>query len=302
MTNLTKQQIDEIVNSIENNPEQAIDEVDNRDYSYSDIYWDLWSEESEFNKKLVAFLRKGQYDNVLDFLRDKLIIQNQGADAATKLSCTRQGMVNIENAQNLIEYGIAGLKYVQRNAKERRVAYEQWRYERYGIKPRTKWASLQSAVDESKNLGHIDGYAKVYSVEETIQAINRLHFIYTWSSNGDRRHTVKTWVYRKRSDNKFVGHAFVWAFAYDLEGKFFRACNSYGPENGFFKIPFSEWSGMYSRYAIIDKVDAAFIAYKQEKELARQRVIDQGISNGKDGGQPVTREQLRVMLYRQFGQ
>jgi len=250
---------------IDNSQDQAIDEPDFRDYEYTEIYWDIAGTpvESEFNKKLRLALSKEKFSDAISYLQSKQQIENQYTDQETKKSCTRQGIINVVNSQNLLKYLVEDLDYTHLSAKPMRLEHEEWRYKLAWVEKWTLWSSLQSALQQAKDKNHTAWYAKAMTVNNAIDAINRQHFIYTGSNNGNWSQIWAGWMYKRRTDWKIVWHAFAWAVAYDLDRQFFWAIDSSWRK--FFKIPFSEWNTLYTRYAIIDRDDEKLAKYKASK-------------------------------------
>lgn len=229
-------------------PNAAIDAPSDRDFEYSEV---------PFGAEEVKRI---------PFPRDRLVIQNQAADPLMYMSCTRQGICHINNWQNILE---GDTQWRGALLTDPRVLWE----ERIETRPSVKSLgdTLQAAMDQMLARKLIAGYARVNTVEEMIDAINRGHFIYTGSKEGDWRYVRETKKYRKRLDGGFAGHAFAGAVDYDLNTREFIAINSYWPNNGYFSIGFDQIDQLYSKYAIADARDelavAAFLALKKKKQL-----------------------------------
>jgi len=229
-------------------PNAAVDIPSDRDFEYSEVPFG------------------GDPIQRVKFPRDRLVIQNQGADSLMFMSCTRQGICHINNAQNILE---GDSQWRGALFTDPRVLWE----ERIEVRPSVKTLgdSLQAAMDQMLAKKLIAGYAKVNTVEEMIDAINRGAFIYTGSKEGDWRYVRETKKYRRRLDDGFAGHAFAGAVDYDLEKREFIAINSYWPNNGYFTISFDLIGELYSKYAIADARDElavqAFLALKKKKQL-----------------------------------
>lgn len=127
--------------------------------------------------------------------------------------------------------------------------------------------SLQSAMDQMLAKKLISGYARLNTIEEMFEAIDRGAFIYTGSKKGDWKHVRDFKVFREADSG---GHAFC-CVDYEKSKKVFKGVNSYGPNNGFFDIPFDLLGLLYSKYAIYDARDElaveAFLALKRKKQL-----------------------------------
>lgn len=185
-------------------PNAAVDIPSDRDFEYSEVPFG------------------GDPIQRVKFPRDRLVIQNQGADPLMWMSCTRQGICHINNAQNILEADAQNRSPI---FTDPRVLWE----ERIEVRPSVKTLgdSLQAAMDQMLAKKLIAGYAKVNTVEEMIDAINRGAFIYTGSKEGDWKYVRETKKYRQRTDGGFAGHAFAGAVDYDLEKREFIAINSY---------------------------------------------------------------------------
>lgn len=262
---------------IENNPKQALDQPDPRDYQYTDIYWSFagTTPESDLNKKLRLALAQNKFAKAIDYLDRHQIIENQYVDEDTKKSCTRQGIVNVYNAQWLLQYLIEWIDdYEHISAKPMRMEHEKRRYDKYWIEYWSLGSTIQSALQQAKEWKYLAGYADAPTVNDAIDAINRLHFIYTGSNNWLWSAIGVKWTYKRRTDWKRVWHAFAWAVAYDLEWKFFWGIDS--SWRRFFKIPFREWNTLYTRYACIREDDDKLRAYKEaRKKEANKKVYKQ---------------------------
>lgn len=199
------------------------------------------------------------------FPYDKFVIENQGADPLMYMSCTRQGICHINNAQNILE---AEAQNRQPIVTSPRVLWE----ERIAVRPSVKTLgdSLQSAMDQMLEKKLISGYTRLTIIEQMFEAIDRGAFIYTGSKEGDWKYVREQKVYRDRTDGWIAGHAFCYV-DYDKSKKVFKGVNSYGPTNWFFDIPFDLLGSLYSKYAIYDARDElavqAFLALKKKKQL-----------------------------------
>lgn len=199
------------------------------------------------------------------FPYSKFVIENQGADPLMYMSCTRQGICHINNAQNILE---AEAQNRQAIFTSPRVLWE----ERIAVRPSVKTLgdSLQSAMDQMLEKKLISGYTRLTTIEQMFEAIDRGAFIYTGAKEWDWKFVRENHVYRDRTDGWFAGHAFCYV-DYDKSKKVFKGVNSYGANNGFFDIPFDLLGSLYSKYAIYDARDElavqAFLALKKKKQL-----------------------------------
>ena len=106
------------------------------------------------------------------------------------MSCTRQGLANITNGNNLIAQG----------AQEFLLGKNKW-IEAVLKKPRIKDEGdyLQNALKQFLDDGLISGYYVVTGKEEHMQAIDKGHFIYSGSNNANWTKVRDEKVYRLRS-------------------------------------------------------------------------------------------------------
>lgn len=200
------------------------------------------------------------------FPYDKFVIQNQGLDPLMYMSCTRQGITHINNAQNIIEAEAQNRSPIYTDP---RVLWEERIAERPSVK--VLGDSLQSAMNQMLAKKLIAGYAKVNSFEEAVEAIVRGAYIYTGSKDWDWKHVRDFHVYADRTDGWSDGHAFCAVDFQNDSKKALKGVNSYGQNNGFFDIPVEMLGSLYSMYAIYDARDelavAAFLALKKQKQL-----------------------------------
>lgn len=110
------------------------------------------------------------------FPYDKFVIENQGADPLMYMSCTRQGICHINNAQNILEAEAQNRQPIYTNP---RVLWE----ERIQVRPSVVnlGDSLQSAMDQMLEKKLISGYTRLTTIEQMFEAIDRGAFIYTGS-------------------------------------------------------------------------------------------------------------------------
>lgn len=224
-------------------PNWAIDLPSERDFLY---------EEVQFGADTIVPVK---------FPYEKLVIQNQAADPVMLMSCTRQWICHINNAQNILEAERMNRQPLVINVKEL------W-LERITERPSVQSLgdSLQSAMDQMLAKWFIAGYAKVLTVEAMISAIERGDWIYTGSKDGDWKAVRDRKVYATWWDN---GHAFC-VVDVKKDKKMFVWINSYGANNGYFEIPFDLVGSLYSKYAISDARDEMAVrAYLELKKKMR---------------------------------
>lgn len=251
----------------------VIDIPDERDYPYE-------------------MLVGGEYKNV-EFPRDILIVQNQWAQPLTKMACSRYGMAHIANGQNILLDKWQPYQWI-----------DLWKsYLEINPQAETSGATLQSALKQAKDTKIISWYAVVKTIDEAKQAIDRGHFIYTGSSNGDWVSVRDKKIYALRTDSRIVWHVWV-IIGYDDTG--FIAINSYGQNNGYFSLPYNLFDTTFTKYAIIPTQEIDTIL------LYKQRIMDgisiesaktaftNGFWNGERPKDTVTREEAAAMVERAF--
>lgn len=228
-------------------------------------------------------------DKTKTFPKDLLNVPNQGIDPKTTMSCTRQGLANITNGNNLIS------QWTQDSLLAKRKWLE--------AVDRSPWISatgdyLQNALNQFKEDKLIAGYYIVSGKDAHMSAIDKGHFIYSGSNNGDWGNVRDKWIYAIK--NPSSGHAYVKGVEYNDKGLI--GLNSYGIDNGFFLLPWELCDTTFTSYAIIDFDDEeAILLYKKqlmEKEI--QEATDFGIFNGKDLDSPVTRSECARMVLRAY--
>lgn len=187
---------DEILNAI-------VDTPDERDIPYRDLV-----------------LVGGSTADKVVFPMDRLIIQNQAAQDITSMACSRYGATHIINGQTLLtedKQDLQGIdlwkRYLEKNPSA----------ERNG-------ATLLSALDQAKKEGLISAYGTIDTVELAIEAIDKGHFIYTGSNNGDWISVRDKNLYALRTDSQIIGHCWV-IVNHKKDEKKLIAINSLGQEN-----------------------------------------------------------------------
>lgn len=258
--------------TILNIPDWAQDRPSQFDYTASDLEWLLWAVEQ-----------------ILPFPQDLLKIFNQWADADTYYSCTRQWLANITNGNNLIFQA----------SQDILLAKNEW-IKAYNANPWIKNAGdyLQNALKQFVDDKLIAGYYIVKGKQEHMDAIDKGHWIYSWSTNGDWNSVATDGVYKIKTPSS--GHAWVKWIAYD--DTWLTGINSYGQENGYFTIPWDLCDTTFTSYWILDFVDeSAILAYKQKLNMEQvQKMVDLGITNGKDLEKPILRREAIVMIARLY--
>ncbi len=107
-------------------------------------------------------------------------IENQGAQHVTRMACTRYGLVHVVNAQNDHVSMVTAQPYEYLNP------IPVWtEYLKENPAAESEGATLQSALDQLKAAGHITGYVRCDTEEETKRNIAMGRLVYTGSANGD---------------------------------------------------------------------------------------------------------------------
>lgn len=253
-------------------PNACIDNPSIFDYKASDLEWLLWAAEE-----------------VLPFPKELLEIFNQWADKDTLMSCTRQWLANITNGNNLIYQG----------SQDIMLAKNEW-IKAYNKNPSIKanWDFLQAALNQFVADKLISGYYTVSWKQEHMNAIDKWHWIYSWSNNGDWTSVANDWIYKLKTPSS--GHAMAKWVEYDDE--WLIGINSYWKKNWFFKIPWELCDTTFTSYAIIDyKEESAILAYKHKLNMETvQRAIDLWITNGQSLESPVLRRECIIMIMRMY--
>lgn len=183
--------------------------------------------------------------------------------------CTRYWLWHIINAYNITEREKQWDIFTQIDPLEpwNRFCSQRWYY--------NTGSSLQSALDQWKKELYITWYIAVNDVEKAKLAIDKWLYIYTGSSNGDWTTTKKTGTYTKRTDWKFVWHA--WNIIDRDSIKWFKCTNSYWPDWGkekwFFWLPYDMWDETYTKYIIIDKDDTGYFNMKKNIIKAKELLM-----------------------------
>lgn len=244
------------------------DEPDDRDYIYEELFWAV-----EITKKVA-------------FPKDRLIVQDQSSDQRTRMACSRFAGIHIHNAQQIIEHW---------PTVEQVMAKEIWEmYLGENAKAEKEGATLQSILNQLKKLGFIEWYAKCTTDETRKQAIDKGHWLITWSLYGDWTYVRDYKVYRERADGRKAWHLFD---GVGYNDKWRECLNSFWPNNGYFLIPYEYTKSLYSTYAIIDKDESGVLqAYKD------QLLLDEGerlwIRNWNNPKANVSRADAVLMLMR----
>jgi hypothetical protein len=111
------------------------------------------------------------------------------------MACSRFGASHAVNAQNKAVFEKDGMRYAEMNPEV------MWgNYLKINAAAEKQGATLQSALNQYKDLRLITGYAKVSTIEEMKDAINNIRPILTGSQNGDWYYVKTEKKYRLRTD------------------------------------------------------------------------------------------------------
>jgi len=224
-----------------------------------------------------------------DFPIELLEIFNQWADKDTLMSCTRMGLANITNGNNLLD----------QNAQDVLLGKKEW-LKAIAKNPKIKeWGDyLQNALKQFVKSRLASWYYVVSTVDEHKQAIDKGHFIYSGSNNADWASVREKKLYALKTPSSW--HAFVKGVAYNET--WLIGINSYGQNNGFFTIPWELCNTTFTSYAIVDFVDEnAILTYKKQlMEAQIQKAIELGITNGERLEEPILRREAIIMIMRLY--
>lgn len=252
-------------------PNACIDKPSIFDYKASDLEWLLWGTENPV------------------FPKELLDIFNQWADKDTLMSCTRQWLANITNGNNLISQG----------SQDVMLAKNEW-IKAYNKNPSIKanWDFLQSALNQFVADKLISGYYTVSWKQEHMNAIDKGHWIYSWSNNWDWASVRDSWVYKIKSPSS--SHAYVKAIAYDENWTTW--INSYWKSNWFFTMSWDLCDTTFTSYACVDYIDEKAIQqYKQKLNMEQvQKMVDLWVTNGQDLEKPIIRREAIILIARLY--
>lgn len=230
----------------------CIDEPDERDYLFEEVFGDIEPKKVEYPIK-------------------DLIIRDQSWTGA----CTRYWLGHICNAQNILE---RWKNYKQIDPRQYRDAYCQERGYTGG------GATLQSWLKQFKDAWVIEWYVKVTTKDQIKKAIDNWQLIYLGSNDGDWVEIRRTGLYSRQSAY-IVWHAFCWGFEYD--DTYILLANSYWPNrwplNWYFKMDWDTFlNHTFTKYAIIDKKTKPALDNYKKKIYLKKILTD--IENAKNYG------------------
>lgn len=249
----------------------------------------VYDNPSEYDVTWEEYAEWWESKKVLDQV--KLKVRNQNENKDTYKACSAYGLTYCYNWYQAIEYKKNGLEFEQDNPRWKREAFQAER----GYP--NSWASLQDMMGFFKRRGLIDWYVRCRTAQECRNAINNWCLIYTWSNkcNWSKTWSNKEFVY----DPNWVAHCFAIVDYYDW---WLIAINSFGEkwwDNWYFKIPDTEYSNIYSTYAVIDHDDTGKLG-ELVFNAQFQKAIELGITNWTRPDDYATRKEISVMVYRWY--
>ena len=256
--------------------DMSYDNADERDYNYNELFW-------EGDKSLPAtwVINDDKY-------------QTQWAESITSHMCVFYSASHGSNIQNFYEWSksrVAG-KVLWLIALERKL-----------LDPK-RGAAIQSGPALLKSEWHIDGWAKVHTIEDIKDSLFNYRPVLVGSNNINRSETRKApFVAIPKSS---YGHAFV-IIGYDDIERQLICKNSYWTEKydgWLFYISYENYTSILfpSKYSIIDSKDE-IIAYNKKImewiniEKAKE-AFEKGLWNGKDATGTASREEVATMILR----
>jgi len=238
---------------------------------------------------LVGFTEK----TAIKFPQDRLIIQNQSDKFLTRMACSRFGLSHIVNGQTLLS-----------RWKETTSGINLWEnYLKLHPEAEAQGATLLSALAQWVKEKIISSYGAVPDVDTAKLAVDKWHFIYTGSSNGDWTYVREKHIYMLRGDWKVVGHCWV-IIGYD--DAWFIAINSYGQTNGYFHVPFILFGSLFTKYAVIPVQEInPVLSYKQKLMNAitieaAKTALTNWFWNGERAQETITREEASALVERAY--
>lgn len=198
--------------------------------------------------------------------RKRGIVWSQWTHTDTKMACGRYGMEHILNLWKVLNW----------RKDEKDPAW--WRrdfvnkYETRTYKPTIQGSSIQTQLKFAVLRGEIDWYYLLKTPEQIEDAINKWHFIFTWSKNIN-------WTKTKNSTDKIMvvdswpWHiiCFIW---YDSDKKIFIVRNSSWPnvyDWWHMYLRYEDVWAMFSIYACIPKYDTFEVLKKKIREKINEK-------------------------------
>lgn len=235
-----------------------------------------------------------QYSKILEWeddLPDKVFykapIENQFINRNPKTNkwCTRFAMSYIINALNILEWS------------DVRTTGEQLRYNKKD-RDYNKWDTLQSALDEARELWYIEWYSKVQWDYQLKKALSEWKLIYTGSSRCSWALTNKDKVFTP-INYEWLWHWFNMCWYDEL---YYYWANSFWKnrwDNWFFKIKHEDIKYLFTTYAIMDKKDVDLMKKqisKDKKDI--ELAVSLGITNWQRLKENITREEAVLLVIR----
>lgn len=258
----------------------AYDIVDERDYSYSELFWNSEYESSDYPEKVIL---------------DNCEYQNQGLEDITRNMCVYYSTGHWSNEENYWE----GSK-VRIDCKELWLkALELWRLDV------NKWALVSDWPKTAKDLWFIKWWLKVKNISEIKHSLFNKRPIVV----GSKKINWKSW-YKKPfvlSGNSWSGHAvlIIW-YDDNYEGGCFIIKNSYWKgkyDSWKMYLKYSDFNLLFpSKYSLIDKEDDLLLLKK--KIMAKINIpmarawYELGLWNWERPDAPATREEIVTIILR----
>lgn len=249
---------------------------DPRDYNFGELY-QHWGADIDLPKKFIA---------------DDNDYQNQWLLEFTKNACGSFTLAHCVNANNLMEWSLAGNKKFGKDLWSRQIKAPY----RGTLE---NWSWLHDNLKQWQDEKLISGYVKIQNLIQFKQAlaINK-QAVYSGTNQCDWKATrlshTFTWV------KEGPGHFFA-IIGYDDEKWVAIAKNSYGPKrsgNGQFEIPYKYlFDNLFGLYALVDMADEALIKQKKD-ELNLAKAQQLGIWNGSEPDQPISRKHVVMVAMR----
>ena len=253
----------------------ARDLPDERDYNYDEIF---------------GAEQKLPWKHIID---DE-DYQDQSLEEITKYMCVFYSSSHGSNIQNYIELSDDYIEGKELGL----IALDKWL-----LDPKA-WAYIQSWPKLLRDLGYIDGWAKVNTIVEIKHSIYNDRPRVVWSNKIDWG-TASVYPFIAKEGNSY-GHAFT-IIGYDDNKELLICKNSYGTEkfdNGLFYIDYFDYQSILfpSKYSLIDSEDD-ILKYKREImeginiDKAKD-AYDLGLWNGLNPTQNASREEVATMVLR----
>jgi len=171
-------------------------------------------------------------------------ILNQGAQADTRMACSRYWIIHAINAQNLAVAKIDWMRTYEYNPEV------MWgNYLKVNPSAKVEWATLQSSISQMEDLNLITWSSKLLSIDSMKDSLINFKPIFTWSKQCDWSSVRDFKRYKLWS-----GYAHIFCIV-GFDGSGWIAINSYWPSNGVFHIAYELTSSLFSCYSLSDSRD-----------------------------------------------